>query len=90
MLAAGFLFWATKTPLYLADAEEWQSQLVSTNDPSVSTLAPSYDNNYWAANVALYHITGDKSYRDVSPACPCPPESLTAPCRECSHRALTP
>ena len=66
MLAAGFLYWATKTPLYKTDAEDWRSQLLSSNDPSISSLEPSYDNNYWAANVVLYHATGDKMYLQVS------------------------
>ena len=68
MLAAGFLYWATKTPLYKADAEAWQSQLQSTNDPSITNLEPSYDNNYWAANVVMYRATGDKAYLQVRAA----------------------
>ena len=65
MLAAGFLYWATELPMYKTDAEAWADQLASTNDPSTVNFSPSYDNNYWAANVVMYHATHDKRYLKV-------------------------
>ena len=68
MLAAGFLYWATKLPVYKIDAETWADQLLSTTDPSTINFSPSYDNNYWAANAVMYHTTHDKRYLQVSTA----------------------
>ena len=57
-VAAAWLNWATNNQTYLMEAEAWYISLTTTTSNWNSPVA-NWNNQYWAATLLLYQLTGD-------------------------------
>ena len=71
MLAAAWLAEVTGRPAYTVEAESYWNRILSGSDKSWQSLIPDWNNQWWAGNVILAGLTGNRSYQVmISPESP--------------------